>query len=405
MSSHKRLKRIEYLVYAILLLVIVLAPTIAALYHNHSLNEGEFIAQDIVHTLKIVVVYVIAFAIHDVVIAPLLVYKHKPLYYVIGMLLLMGVFQLYQCNSRSHFHPRPGEEVKTEMVQDAPQPPSIDHKAERPLPPSGNGKIMDQPPGIGNAHVPPPFMRRDILALVMFLLGIGTNLGIKFYFRSIEARREMEDLEKVNLKQNLDQLRYQLHPHFFMNTLNNIHALVDIDPKKAQECIIDLSKLMRYILYETNHEYVQASREVEFMANYVRLMRIRYNDKLTFDVSNADDGKGVWIPPLIFISFVENAFKHGVNYNKPSFITISSKIYTSDNGEPRLLYQCRNSKRTNGETAASKKVSEASGVGLTNIRRRLYLLFGSNYTLDIDDGETEFLVKMDIPVKTSEPVS
>ena len=88
-----------------------------------------------------------------------------------------------------------------------------------------------------------------------------------------------------------------------------------------------------------------------------------------------------------------------------SFITISSKIYTSDNGEPRLLYLCRNSKRTNGEAAASKKVSEASGVGLTNIRRRLDLLFGSNYTLDIDDGETEFLVKMDIPVKTSEPVS
>ena len=108
---------------------------------------------------------------------------------------------------------------------------------------------------------------------------------------------------------------------------------------------------------------------------------------------------------MIFISFVENAFKHGVSYNKESFITISSKIYTSDTGEPRLLYQCRNSKRTNRRQLPARKVSEASGVGLTNIRRRLDLLFGSNYTLDIDDGETEFLVKMDIPVKTSEPVS
>lgn len=209
-------------------------------------------------------------------------------------------------------------------------------------------------------------------------------------------------MEKENTEQQLEHLKYQLHPHFFMNTLNNIHALVDIDPKKAQECIVDLSKLMRYILYESNHEYVQASREVDFMANYVSLMSLRYNDKLKFTADNPDDGRGIWIPPLIFISFVENAFKHGVSYNKESFIKVGANRYTSDSGEHRLNYFCRNSKqpKSNG---SRKNVSEASGVGLANIRSRLDLMFGDNYSLDITDGEDEYIVTMDIPVYTSDP--
>ena len=158
---------------------------------------------------------------------------------------------------------------------------------------------------------------------------------------------------------------------------------------------------MRYILYESNHEYVQASREVEFMANYVSLMSIRYNDKFKFTDNNSDDGQGIWIPPLIFISFVENAFKHGVSYNKESFIEVGAVRHTNNTGEQRLYYTCRNSKHpTNGNC---HKVSEASGVGLSNIRSRLDLMFGKNYSLEITDGDKEYKVTMDIPVYTSDP--
>jgi LytS/YehU family sensor histidine kinase len=240
------------------------------------------------------------------------------------------------------------------------------------------------------------------VSFILLLFGLGTNLGVKLYVRSLSARQRLDELEKENAEQHLEHLKYQLHPHFFMNTLNNIHALVDINPKKAQECIIDLSKLMRYILYESNHEYVQASREVEFMANYVRLMSIRYNDKLKFTADNSDDGTGIWIPPLVFISFVENAFKHGVSYNKKSYINVGATRYTSDSGKMRLLYTCRNSKQSKPKSDG-KKVSEASGVGLTNIKSRLDLMFGDNYRLDITDGADEFVVKMDIPVFTKDP--
>ena len=398
MKSKLRLNRIEYVVYAILLLIIVLGPTLSTLFHGHELDDIDFLVSDVLHTLKLVTVYIIAFAIHDLIIAPLLVYKHKTWLYFLGVIALCGVFMLYQCN----FHPNEPELPSFKIENTMPTKPSPQQSQE----PSTGQVRYAQPPPISNNQdplTPPPFRRHDILALIMFLLCIGTNIGIKFYFRSIDARKEMEELEKANLSQNLVQLRYQLHPHFFMNTLNNIHALVDINPEKAQECIINLSKLMRYVLYESNHDYVQAAREIEFMENYVSLSRIRYSDKLKFTVTNLDDGTSVWIPPLIFISFVENAFKHGVSNRNESFIDINSKIYEGDNATRRLLWTCRNSKRKEKGDNGSKKVSEASGIGLSNVRQRLDLIFGSNYSLDIEDGSDEYSVKLDIPVYDNNP--
>jgi len=371
--------------------MIFLAPTFSALFHGQDITDIEFLVNDLLKSWKIFIVYVIAFAIHDQIIAPLLVYKHKPLYYTMGVLVLAGIFMLYQCNQRPDRNKLPnGGKPTVEKSNDT---------GKRPLgpPPSEiNGKPLKQP------FVPPPFQRRDIVSFILLLFGLGTNLGVKLYIRSLSAKERFEELERENSAQQLEHLKYQLHPHFFMNTLNNIHALVDINPEKAQKSIIDLSKLMRYILYESNHKFVEASREVEFMANYVRLMSLRYNDKLKLTINNPDDGKGIWIPPLVFISFVENAFKHGVSYNKGSHINISATRYTSDSGEMRLNYSCSNSKspKSNGN---GKKVDEASGVGLTNIKSRLDLIFGDNYTLDITDGENEFIVKMDIPVYDSDP--
>ena len=400
MKSQSQLRRIEYLVYGILVLLILLGPTVSTLFHGHDLGDTKFLLNDLLHTFRVIVVYIIAFAIHDLFIAPLLVNKHKPWHYILGVVVLGAVFMTYQFKFRPQ---EPGPPSIEEM-----QPSDIVSK----MSPEGLNDLETQnqtefaAQNNSNEDVtpltPPPFRRHDILSVIFFLLSIGTNIGVKFYFRSLIARRELDILEREHLKQQLENLKYQIHPHFFMNTLNNIHALVDIDPEKAQESIIDLSKLMRYILYESNHEYVQASREVEFMANYVRLMSLRYNDKLKFTAENSDDGRGIWIPPLIFISFVENAFKHGVSYNKESFIEVGAKRYISDSGEQRLDYTCRNSKQPK-KNGNGKKVSEASGVGLTNIKSRLDLMFGDNYTLDITDGEDEFIVKMDIPVYTKDP--
>ena len=198
----------------------------------------------------------------------------------------------------------------------------------------------------------------------------------------------MAELEKQNLEQQLEYLRYQINPHFFMNTLNNIHALVDIDPEKAKNSIILLSKMMRYILYEGDKNTIPLQREVAFIENYIALMRMRYTDKVSI---NVDMPKGIvgakdqgseraneeWeIPPLLLITFVENAFKHGVSYRQESFIDLYIGI---EDGQ--LIFRCRNSK-------AQEPNQEKGGVGLTNVKKRLDLIYGTNYTLNIKDDDT-----------------
>ena len=166
-------------------------------------------------------------------------------------------------------------------------------------------------------HTPPLFVgEHDVLSIVVLILMFGANLGTKYYFRSRSDQRKLEDLEKQNLEQQLEYLKYQINPHFFMNTLNNIHALVDIDPEKAKSTILELSKMMRFVLYEGNKTVVPLEREISFLQNYITLMKLRYTDKVRIQVDVAQTLPNKDVPPLIFITFVENAFKHGVSYRQ-----------------------------------------------------------------------------------------
>ena len=213
----------------------------------------------------------------------------------------------------------------------------------------------------------------------------GMNLGIKAYSKSRNDQRKLAELEKQNVEQQLEYLKYQINPHFFMNTLNNIHALVDIDPKKAQETILELSKMMRFILYEGDKNGVPLSREMEFIRTYINLMRLRYTDKVTISVELPTEVPDKTIPPLMLISFVENAFKHGVSYQHPSFIHIKVDV------DSKLTFTCQNSK-------AEKPNQEKGGMGLVNVRKRLDLLYDKNYTLNIDDAPNVYSVKLVIPL-------
>ena len=156
----------------------------------------------------------------------------------------------------------------------------------------------------------------DILAIVVLILMFAANLGIKSYFRSRDDRKRLAELEHENLEQQLEYLRYQINPHFFMNTLNNIHALVDIDPEKAKDTILELSKMMRFVLYEGNKQSVPLVRELDFIRHYITLMQLRYTDKVRIILDLPTETPDHTLPPLILISFVENAFKHGVSYQQ-----------------------------------------------------------------------------------------
>ena len=236
-------------------------------------------------------------------------------------------------------------------------------------------------------HQPPVFIgEHDILAFVVLILMFSANLGTKYYFRSRNDQKRLAELERQNLEQQLEYLRYQINPHFFMNTLNNIHALVDIDPAKAQETIVELSKMMRFVLYEGDKRGVSLVRELEFIRTYLKLMQLRYTDQVKITQELPAEVPDKSIPPLLLVTFVENAFKHGVSYQQESFIELKAAVE-----DDRLIFSCRNSK-------AAKPNEEKGGVGLTNVRKRLDLLFTDDYSLDIHDEADTYTVKLNIPL-------
>lgn len=200
-----------------------------------------------------------------------------------------------------------------------------------------------------------------------------------------------QQLEYERIQQQLAFLNYQINPHFLMNTLNNIHALIAIDPERAQDAVVELSRLLRYVLYEGDHQFVPLQREIDFLGHYIRLMRIRFTADvdLHFDVQVDEPQAGV--PPLVLATFIENAFKHGVSYVEPSFVDIS--IRTRDG---RLFLVCRNSKHAIGNSLAVA----SGGVGLRNARQRLNLLFPDSHRLHITETAATYSVELELPLNS-----
>lgn len=235
------------------------------------------------------------------------------------------------------------------------------------------------------------FTNLDIYWNVVFALFMcGTNSAIKLLYQSLRDEQQMQLLSQENLRAEMESLKYQINPHFFMNTLNNIHALIDIDGEAAKSAVIDLSKMMRYVLYDSAHASITLANDIRFLQNYIELMRIRYTDNVEIALDYPRElPANVSIPPLLLIVFVENAFKHGVSYNRPSFI--------------RIRIECADERLTaviaNSRTAPAENLRRTGGIGLENVRKRLDLTYGPNgYTLDIDEQRSRYTVKLVIPI-------
>ena len=373
----KHLSRQENVIYLIVWGLLFAAPILSLYIRAVSDPNISFDWTEIFLVWRRFAVFLLLFVIHNVFLAQLLVHQHKHiLYFSIVVTVLVG-FTIYQCSSRPDIKKPLGHRPPPPMEQGHMPPPEFDGQAPFDNPPPRNFR-PDGPPPIVGEH--------DILAIVVLILMFGANLGTKYYFRSRSDQKRLMELEKQNLEQQLEYLRYQINPHFFMNTLNNIHALVDIDPEKAQETIVELSKMMRFVLYEGDKRGVPLTKELEFIRTYIKLMKLRYTDKIRIDVNLPSEVPDKTIPPLLLISFIENAFKHGVSYQHESFIEM--KIAVEDN---RLHFICCNSK-------AEIPNEEKGGVGLANVRKRLNLLYGQGYTLHIQDAPDVYHVELNIPL-------
>jgi len=259
------------------------------------------------------------------------------------------------------------------------------------MPPMELGSGMPAP--MGFRPVAPPEQKSIYMAiadnLIISLLIVGAGSAIRMATQWLNEESRRKDLEKEQLKTELAMLRHQVSPHFFMNTLNNIHALIDINADDAKNTIIQLSTMMRYLLYDTAHGQTTLKKEIEFIESYITLMKLRFPKNVAVTVEVPDQISDVHIPPMLFISFLENAFKHGVSYKTQSFV--SFKMELVDN---RLKCNIRNSKHKNSESLEKTY----SGIGLINIKKSLNLLYANDYKLDIIEDDNAFEVQLNIPV-------
>jgi len=256
------------------------------------------------------------------------------------------------------------------------------------------------PPRIHGIGMPPEDIQPGLLVphslvptffnnLITGILIIGTGAAFELEYKWLNEEKLRKDIEKEQLKTNLALLRHQVSPHFFMNTLNNIHSLIEIDSEKAQDAVARLSTLMRYLLHDSAGNTIELKKEIEFINSFILLMQLRHSDEVEVTVVIPDQVPDIKIPPMLFISLLENAFKHGVSYPQKSYIYFELRISSTF-----LTCIIKNSKNK----SAANFQGDYSGIGLDNIKDSLKLLYEDNFQLSILDKESEFEVDLKIPI-------
>ena len=388
----KQQSRQEHIIYLALWGILFVSPLFGMYVRSMSDSSYQFEWEALWMIWTKFLVFLLLFLVHNFLLAPLLVFAHKRLLYFSLTAAIVAAFAFYQCTTR----PVPPKPRHHQMEHCEHRPPTCRHQAPEPhgdaLEPHDDAPDhRSEPRHIHRVGPPAGIGEHDIAAVVILVLMFGMNIAVKGFAKSRQEHRKLLRLEKENLTQQLEYLKYQINPHFFMNTLNNIHALVDIDPEKAKDTILELSKMMRFILYEGDKNGVPLTKEFEFIRTYIQLMRLRYTDRVTIAVDLPTEVPDKTVPPLMLISFIENAFKHGISYQHPSFIEVSVVIEHPANLDTQLRFTCRNSK-------AETPNSEKGGVGLANVRKRLNLLYDNNYTLKIRDDADSYQVELAIPL-------
>jgi len=344
---------------------LIFASTPLYMYYALVSIQAEFDWHEMLNLWSYLAAFLILFLLHHFLFVPRLIEKKRIWQYAVCVVAAMTLFTAFLLAFKPEFIPQGIDPAEAELRQ------HIENRHK-------------------GALIPPPDMARLVIALLM----LGVDFGVVAWTNQQKMQQRLLMLEKQNLKQELEYLRYQINPHFFMNTLNNIHALVDIDQERAQRAIVELSGMMRYALYEGSGSQAPLQHEVEFISHYLSLMQMRYGNKVEvkYDVPTTVPAD-VLVPPLIFVSFIENAFKHGVSYKEPSFVHI---MFEFSDATHRLQFRCTNSRHEQNVSTNDGH----HGIGLENVKKRLELLYpAKDYVLEINDSDVKrFNVELVLPV-------
>ncbi|HEX8505279.1 MAG TPA: histidine kinase [Hymenobacter sp.] len=228
------------------------------------------------------------------------------------------------------------------------------------------------------------------LLTTMFVLGISTCITVVQKLQQDAQIRQT--LEQQRVSSELSMLKAQINPHFFFNTLNNIYALTLLDGEEARSAIHRLSRMMRYVLYDTANGTTLLSQEVAFVQDYITLMQLRLDERVTVTFERPEPVRDVPLAPMLLLPFLENAFKHGVAATQASAIHVSLRQPAADVVE----LEVRNTRLA----LPSTDMAGSNGIGLVNTRRRLDLLYPGQFHLEVEDHTpaNEFRVHLTLHV-------
>jgi two-component system, LytTR family, sensor histidine kinase AlgZ len=227
------------------------------------------------------------------------------------------------------------------------------------------------------------YRTRFIVSSFFSFLSIALFVSLlRFAVEWMDIQTTRKEMEKEKLTAELNFLKAQVNPHFLFNTLNNLYYLAYSKSDNTTEVIEKLSAMMRYMIYDSNTPQVQLIKEIDYMQNYISLEKLRLNDKVKINFTIDGDTDTVRIVPLVLITFLENAFKHGAS-NSGSWVSASLHCTPK-----QLRFEVANNKSTRPTT------EEKSGIGLQNVRRRLDLSYPNQHQLQIEDSPAEFRVQL-----------
>ena len=234
-------------------------------------------------------------------------------------------------------------------------------------------------------HKMPPFHAFVYFDFLSNLLPVVFAMAIRYAQRNFSLEIAQKEAQAHKLQADLTQLRYQLQPHFFFNALNNIYSLIAFDPQKAQQSVHSLSKLMRHFMQNSDQKQISLAEEVDFLQQYISLMQLRLTNKTTVQVDFPKQVPQLTIAPLLFISLVENAFKHGVSATSITTLSFSLKVEGNT-----VIFRSENTKIPTQESLYS------SGIGIDNLKKRLTLLYPERHQYTIEEKEGKYIAQLTI---------
>lgn len=381
----------EYVIYLFLWLLFLIIPIIT---NNYS-SKGDF-AKILYDGLRLLP-FVLIFLVNSLLLLPWFLFRSRTKLYVVSLFIVaLSVTSVFHILNPLIFRGDP-KVLEQRILKD----PQWGREEMRPgVPPVIRNNVPSSPELfkprsesgiIQNSKIPLPGqpLVQFINTFLISLLIAGFNTAIAVTNRWFTEEQARKELEKEHMKSELAFLQNQISPHFFMNTLNNIHSLIEADQKLAQNAVLKLSEMMRYLLYESGRGTTTLKKEIEFLRSYVRLMQLRVDDSVKVNIELPDDFENVNLPPLLFISFIENAFKHGVSYREPS--ALSFKLI-QEKDELKFI-----SENTISSFRSNDTLSQHSGIGLENIKKRLELLYAGKHQLYIDSNKNTFKVTLIVP--------